>query len=373
MKKVSIDIPKPCQENWSEMTKKEQGRFCQSCQTVVVDFTAMSDAELFHYFSNHKGNTCGRISKEKLNKVIAPVTPSFTPNWLKVGLLASGLLTAEGIYAQVSPQIEISEQRIDQLETVNSQLNEEGEKMTISGKLTEENGEPLIFANVALKVGDVISGTASDIDGNYSLVIPEQFKAETSWTLVVSYIGFESKTIVVQNTKELNIQQNVVLDAGASILVGDIVCTYNYERTAWGYIKKWTRPVFQNIKNWKEERKEKRLERKALATRTAAFSRLQKSALKQSGKETTIKKLKAYPNPFTNLLQVHYQSEYEEVIEIKIFNALGQIIFTKKQAVVMGENTFELTPNIPTGTYWLSLSSNKSSQVVHTIQCLQEG
>ena len=39
-------IPSPCTESWDCMTSTKEGRFCQSCEKTVVDFTRMSDAEL---------------------------------------------------------------------------------------------------------------------------------------------------------------------------------------------------------------------------------------------------------------------------------------------------------------------------------------
>jgi hypothetical protein len=60
-----IDIPKPCNESWEAMTPVEQGRHCKSCCKTVVDFTAMGNAEVIGYLSEHK-NTCGRITGSKL-------------------------------------------------------------------------------------------------------------------------------------------------------------------------------------------------------------------------------------------------------------------------------------------------------------------
>jgi hypothetical protein len=53
MKKIAISIPKPCSEKWTEMEVAEEGRFCQSCEKTVIDFTKFSDKELLAFFLNN--------------------------------------------------------------------------------------------------------------------------------------------------------------------------------------------------------------------------------------------------------------------------------------------------------------------------------
>jgi len=70
-KPIQISIPKPCNEDWNQMTLVEQGRFCSSCQKCVVDFTAYSDRQLFEYLNKHKGQKiCGRFEYTQLNRPI---------------------------------------------------------------------------------------------------------------------------------------------------------------------------------------------------------------------------------------------------------------------------------------------------------------
>ena len=49
-KKFQLQIPEPCHESWEKMNPVEQGRFCNSCQKAVIDFTGMSDAQLNRLF-----------------------------------------------------------------------------------------------------------------------------------------------------------------------------------------------------------------------------------------------------------------------------------------------------------------------------------
>ena len=69
-KGIKITISEPCSQKWEELTVVEQGRFCASCQKVVIDFTKMTDSELLDYFNNYQGNTCGSFSPFQTNRVI---------------------------------------------------------------------------------------------------------------------------------------------------------------------------------------------------------------------------------------------------------------------------------------------------------------
>lgn len=62
-------IISPCNENFNKMLKHGDGRYCQSCSKVVVDFTQMSNAQMLDYFEKHKGESiCGRARNIQLGK-----------------------------------------------------------------------------------------------------------------------------------------------------------------------------------------------------------------------------------------------------------------------------------------------------------------
>jgi hypothetical protein len=67
---IKYTIPQPCHEDWNKMTLTTQGAFCNSCQKNVIDFTALSDAEILNFLKNnlHK-ETCGRIEVKQLERV----------------------------------------------------------------------------------------------------------------------------------------------------------------------------------------------------------------------------------------------------------------------------------------------------------------
>jgi TonB-linked SusC/RagA family outer membrane protein len=68
----------------------------------------------------------------------------------------------------------------------------------ISGIVTDENGEPLPGATITVQ--GTTTGTVTDMDGNYSISVPD------GATLVFSYIGYETKTIAVGTQSIINIR-----------------------------------------------------------------------------------------------------------------------------------------------------------------------
>lgn len=66
-----ISIPKPCPMPWENMTRAANGRYCDSCCKVVVDFSDCTNEEIAAYFRANSGQrTCGRF---RCDQVSVPV------------------------------------------------------------------------------------------------------------------------------------------------------------------------------------------------------------------------------------------------------------------------------------------------------------
>ena len=90
-----------------------------------------------------------------------------------------------------------------------------GAQHTISGKITTEQGEPLIGATIEEK--GTTNGTITDIDGNYSLTCKDS-KA----VIIVKYIGYADQDV---NVNGLNI---IDVDLKESSVVMDQVVVVGY-------------------------------------------------------------------------------------------------------------------------------------------------
>jgi hypothetical protein len=97
-----IIIPEPCHEGWHTMQPNENGRFCNSCEKTVVDFTQMNREEIQHFFVAKRGEKiCGHF---KISQVEVPtaVLPDRQPKpWLHRKLNAWYTGVENGISVQV--------------------------------------------------------------------------------------------------------------------------------------------------------------------------------------------------------------------------------------------------------------------------------
>lgn len=89
----------------------------------------------------------------------------------------------------------------------------------LSGKVVDQNGEPLIGASVIV-VGNSRIGTATDLDGHYELSVPENS------SVTVSCIGYVSKTIAVAGKSLLD----VTLEEDGEFLEEAVAIGYGVQR-----------------------------------------------------------------------------------------------------------------------------------------------
>lgn len=83
--------------------------------------------------------------------------------------------------------------------------------VTIKGVVTDANGEPL--PGVTISIPGTSIGTVTDIDGSYSMTVPENA------TLVFSFIGFEKQSVAIGGRSILNVTLNENVSALEEVVV----------------------------------------------------------------------------------------------------------------------------------------------------------
>ena len=95
-------------------------------------------------------------------------------------------------------------------------LNQQKKEIKITGRVTDEKGEVLPGVTVIVKGTQL--GTATDMDGKYSLTLPE---GKENHTLVFTMVGMETKEVVVGKQTGINVvMKDVVSELDDVIVTG---------------------------------------------------------------------------------------------------------------------------------------------------------
>ncbi len=216
MKKITLSIPEPCHEDWNKMTPLQQGRFCGSCQKEVIDFTAMTDDELFRFFAEKKSaNVCGRTLPVQLNTPITKPAEHKKRKFWYISYLTSLLLffSKSETKAQTKTPVTVSpiDQPLSLVGRVGTIQVKEERAGFVTGKVTDENGDPVPYASVVItKTG---RGTSTNEQGRYKL------KVNAGDILTVSAAGFASKNFTLGKS----VSQNIILTRLRRDIQGEIV------------------------------------------------------------------------------------------------------------------------------------------------------
>lgn len=204
--KINLSNLKHCNQIWTEMPENDLGRHCQKCSNTIIDFRNSTDSEIAqkHLFADSK--VCGLYSKEQLQK---PTKTSLASNKVNFNSIcfASLSLLSSSTFAQENTEIitEQTELNLDSIisdvdfkysETKSSANPLQSNNVVVSGKLTDENGEPLAWANVTVKGSSTYVST--DFDGIYKLNLNDEFNSE-SVTLIYSNIGFTTLEKIIDS------------------------------------------------------------------------------------------------------------------------------------------------------------------------------
>jgi hypothetical protein len=220
-KKLQLSIPKPCHENWDNMTPVQQGKFCGSCQKQVVDFSNMSDRQVAEFFKKPTtGSVCGRFMTDQLDRSIE--IPKKRIPWLKyffqfvipaflVSIKASAQRT-QGAVAVTKVSKDTTKPKQPLLmgkvaRPVCTPLMGDiaffPEQLTnLSGpiqlKVVDQKGQPIPYASI--ETGVIGKGGAADKNGLFNL---DKSILNINGKIFVSYAGYERKEVPVKSISGL--------------------------------------------------------------------------------------------------------------------------------------------------------------------------
>lgn len=260
-KKIQLNIPEPCHEDWDGMTPVEKGKFCGSCQKQVIDFSNMSDRELAQFFKKPStGSVCGRFMTDQLERELdipkkripwlryffTMAIPAFFLSLKSAASKTQGQIrvnksgtdtTGKRIYGDLKmmgmvsrpPSIRaftkdtIPTQKQDPvcdqimgkpaIRTIKGEIFQQdpAENIVVKGRVVNEKGEALEGVLVQLKSKKITAATNKT--GHFEI------KANIGETLDFITIGYSLQSRIISNKQALEIVMNQELVVTAGMVV----------------------------------------------------------------------------------------------------------------------------------------------------------
>lgn len=93
---MKFRITEPCEERWEGMAPRREGRYCENCETVVLDLSTMTRREAVRRLKREKGErVCVNLAFDRRGNVAFRPEPSRAPHWAG-GLVLVAALGAGG-------------------------------------------------------------------------------------------------------------------------------------------------------------------------------------------------------------------------------------------------------------------------------------
>ena len=195
---TQLQIPEPCPQKWSEMQSLNSDcRFCAVCTKNIFDFTHKTDAEILEHLRKNNGNICGKFRPDQLNRpLLAPVKNTRRTGLTAIAASFATLLSAQQPAAEkpaTQTPIEQSPNRdvLGGLQHYN--YLDSNDLRVISGKILDENNEPLMGASIWHEGSN--TSTQTDLDGIFNLKILVEKLDSSDLNLHIRFTGYPEKMV----------------------------------------------------------------------------------------------------------------------------------------------------------------------------------
>lgn len=228
------------------MQPTQDGRHCEHCCKTVVNFTAMTDAEIISYLASNK-SVCGRFETGQLTNLDRKlyVENLSANNWWKRAAIILGMMGPLAFKAGAVNKPLI-------VNTGDTTKNHEPHNFTLGKVVTmphfsnirvikgriiaKEDSLPIPGASIAIKGTSI--ATVTDVSGKFTISVPADCQM-----LMVNEVGYNTQEIRLTN---LPVQTYNVALVAHEYLTGEVVIVKPYSRShrLWVRTKRFFKRLF---------------------------------------------------------------------------------------------------------------------------------
>lgn len=209
----SIEVKKPCSEDWDKMTGNDKVRFCDHCAFEVNNISMLTRKEAMKLVRESNGRICVRYVKNPVDN-----TPIFAEKLYQItrragiaaGVLGASLSLSTLTYAQGEP-ILIKRDKTEISQTENDEKDKtENPTGSVSGTVTDQASAVIPNALVKITGKNYSATITADSEGHYVFanLLPDLYVIEVS----TSYFYFKTSKIELTVLAEKETVANVTLE-----------------------------------------------------------------------------------------------------------------------------------------------------------------
>lgn len=203
-----LNIAKPCNENWSEMTTAEKGRFCSHCQKTVIDVSGFDDKSLLQFLSGQKESICFRALTSQTNRPLAVLASRQNKFAYAAATVGFSLLVLAGgnAFAKTPYSVETVFAPEDKPEP----FMQTPDSVLLQGQVIDTAKKPVSGVVVKISSDSALHSTVtSDNEGCFQVWVSKKLIAEKKLLLETNHLSYQKARLWL--TKELTETGNSIL------------------------------------------------------------------------------------------------------------------------------------------------------------------
>lgn len=219
---IQVRLTSPCSQSRDNMSESRVGYYCHSCQKDVIDFTTLSDGQLWRVLENMQGKpACGMFRADQLNRSL-PAPPAI-PLWQwAAGRVAASYMLLQSLVhtavAQTTKPKALTQQQATPAAT---------DSFVLKGRVIDAYSQLPVDSVMLWLLGYDLKAT-TNADGYFSFSIPANI-TNTEFKITAGTF-LPDKGFVVEDTRisraEYKAGKELVLYRYIGGTLQDAVCTW---------------------------------------------------------------------------------------------------------------------------------------------------